>query len=882
MSINLPSVYEPDQVEDRIYQFWLDGDFFKARSKKGEQYTVVIPPPNVTGSLHMGHALNNTIQDVLVRWRRMQGFDTLWLPGTDHAGIATQNKVEEHLAEEGLTRHDLGREKFLERAWSWKEEYHTRILKQLYKLGVSCDWSRERFTLDQGCSRAVREVFVSLYERGLIYRGNYMINWCTRCHTAISDIEVEHEEKPSTLTHITYPGVDWEGSIAVATTRPETMLGDTAVAVNPEDERYRDLVGRKVLLPLMNREIPIIADEYVDPAFGSGAVKITPAHDPNDFEIGLRHELDVIVAIGDDGKMTPQMGVYAGMDRYEARQAVISDLERDSYLQNIEDYSHSVGHCQRCGTEIEPFLSLQWFVRMEPLAEPAIKVVKEGKINFVPERFTKPYLQWMENIRDWCISRQIWWGHRIPAWYCSCGEMVVARQDPASCPSCGGDSLKQDPDVLDTWFSSALWPFSTLGWPDQTSDLEHYFPTNVLVTGYDIITFWVARMIFMSLDFMGKIPFSHVSVHGLVRDAQGRKMSKSLGNGVDPLEVIDQFGADTLRFTLITGQAPGSDQRFRYENVEASRNFSNKIWNASRYVLMNLGDVRPAAMLPSDLERCDRWILDRYNTVVVRATELLEKYELGEAARNVYDFLWGDFCDWYIEFSKLGLYGEVEAARERSKAVLYYVLERTLRLLHPFMPFISEEIWQHLTRSGGDTSLSVAPWPRFDKQLVDESARVEMGLVMDIIHAVRNLRQEIGLARGTSSTVILRAPREIMAVLEQERTIMEKLSWAGNIKLRGEEEEKPAQALSALTGSVEVYLPLGGVIDLEQECARLQKELQEIDGELKKTLGKLGNEQFMQRAPQEVVEKEQRKEEEYNQKRGKLLQRLEEMEKLRG
>ncbi len=883
MSINLPSVYEPEKVEDRIYQFWLDGEYFRAQRKAGQKtYSMVIPPPNVTGSLHMGHALNNTIQDVLIRWRRMQGFDTLWLPGSDHAGIATQNKVEEHLAEEGLSRYDLGREKFLERSWSWKEEYHTRILKQLYKLGVSCDWSRERFTLDEGCSRAVREVFVSLYERDLIYRGNYMINWCTRCHTAISDIEVEHEEKPSMLAHIRYPGVGWEGSIVVATTRPETMLGDTAVAVNPEDDRYRDLIGRKVLLPLMKREIPIIADTYVDPAFGSGAVKITPAHDPNDFEIGRRHDLEVIVAIGDDGKMTEQMGPYAGLDRYAARQAVLDDLKRDGYLQNIEDYTHSVGHCQRCGTEIEPFFSLQWFVRMPPLAEPAVRAVKEEKIKFVPERFTKSYLFWMENIRDWCISRQIWWGHRIPAWYCPCGEMIVARQNPASCPSCGGDKLEQDPDVLDTWFSSALWPFSTLGWPEQTPDLQHYFPTSVLVTGYDIITFWVARMIFMSLDFMGEIPFSHVSVHGLVRDAQGRKMSKSLGNGVDPLEVIDQFGADTLRFTLITGQAPGSDQRFRHESVEASRNFSNKIWNASRFVLMNLEDYKPAATLPSGLERRDRWILDRYNAVVARSTELLEAYELGEAARAVYEFLWGDFCDWYIELSKLGLYGEVEEARERTRAVLAYVLERTLRLLHPFMPFISEEIWQHLPRNGTESALVVAPWPTFTAELVDEDARGEMEMVMAVIHAVRNLRQEIGLTRSTNSPVILRAPQRLRSVLEEERPFMEKLSWAGEITLRDEAGEKPGQALSALAGAVEVYLPLQGVIDLDQECTRLQKELREIEADQKKALAKLNNKQFIQKAPPEVVEKEKRKEEECSQKREKLLVRLKEMEQLRG
>ncbi|HAP32657.1 MAG TPA: valine--tRNA ligase, partial [Firmicutes bacterium] len=797
--------------------------------------------------------------------------------GTDHAGIATQNKVEEHLAAEGLSRHDLGREKFLERAWRWKDEYHARILKQLHKLGVSCDWSRERFTLDEGCSQAVREVFVSLYERGLIYRGNYMINWCTRCHTAISDIEVEHEEKPSMLAHISYPGVGWEGSVTVATTRPETMLGDTAIAVNPEDPRYRELIGRKVLLPLLNREIPVIADAYVDPAFGSGAVKITPAHDPNDFEIGTRHNLAVVVAIDTDGIITEEMGPYAGMDRYEARRAVLTDLEKGGYLLKIEDYTHAVGHCQRCGTEIEPFYSLQWFVRMQPLTGPAIKVVTDGKIKFVPERFTRAYLHWMENIRDWCISRQIWWGHRIPAWYCPCGEMIVARTDPSRCPSCGGEELTQDPDVLDTWFSSALWPFSTMGWPARTPDLQHYFPTSVLVTGYDIITFWVARMIFMSIDFMEDIPFPHVSVHGLVRDALGRKMSKSLGNGVDPLEVIDRFGADTLRFTLITGQAPGSDQRFRHENVEASRNFSNKIWNASRYVLMNLEDYRPDGTLPPGLQRRDRWILDRYNEVVAKTTELLAEYELGEAARAVYDFLWSDFCDWYIEMSKLGLYGEEGEARERSRAVLCFVLERTLQLLHPFMPFISEEIWQHLPRSGTVHALIVAPWPCFAPEMVDEHARREMGLIMEVIHAVRNLRQEMGLSRGTDSPVVIRAPQHLLEMMEEERTLMERLSGAGKFTLRRDDGEKPEQALSALAGEIEIYLPLQGVLDLEQERARLQKELQYIEGELQKSLAKLENGQFTQKAPPEVVAKERRKEEECRQKRDKLLLRLQEL-----
>ncbi len=883
MGFDLPSVYDPKQVEEKIYQLWLDGGYFKApRKDKQKTYTIVIPPPNVTGSLHMGHALNNTIQDVLIRWRRMQGYDTLWLPGTDHAGIATQNKVEEHILAEGKTRHDIGREKFLERSWEWKEEYHGRILEQLFKLGVSCDWSRERFTMDEGCSRAVREVFVSLYEQGLIYRDDYMINWCVRCNTALSDIEVEHEDKDSSLTHMRYPGVGWNGHITVATTRPETMLGDTAVAVHPEDERYLDLVGKTVLLPLMNREIPIIADEYVDPSFGSGAVKITPAHDINDFEIGLRHSLERISAIGEDGKMTEETGRFAGLDRLEARQKVTEELEKAGLLEKVEAYSHSVGQCQRCAKEIESLVSLQWFVRMQPLAEPAIEVVNNGRIRYVPERFTRMYLNWMENIRDWCISRQIWWGHRIPAWYCPCGELIVSREDPTSCPSCSGNRLEQDPDVLDTWFSSALWPFSTLGWPEQTPDLLHYYPTSVLVTGYDIITFWVARMIFMSLHFMEDIPFSDVCIHGLVRDAQGRKMSKSLGNGVDPLEVIDEYGSDTLRFTLITGQAPGNDQRFRYDNVEASRNFANKIWNASRYLLMNLHDEHPGP-LQAALNRHDRWILDRYNTAVKQATRLLEKYELGEAARSVYEFLWRDFCDWYIELSKIPIFGEDEAEKQGARAVLHYVLEKTLRLLHPFMPFITETIWQSMPRTGEEgAALITARWPEPRPELEDEEARRELDLVMEVIRAIRNLRSEFNIPPGQKSPAILRTPQEEGRILVEESTVMERLAWAHPVEVRALQDEKPARALTALVGNIEVYLPLEGVIDLEQEITRLEKARQDLEKDLEKVSAKLGNDNFLQRAPEDVVEKERSKERELSSRQGKLVKQMDELKKLTG
>ena len=670
----LAPVYSPAEVEDKIYRTWLDRQYFRASGDPDkESFTIVIPPPNVTGSLHMGHALDNTIQDILIRRKRMQGFDTLWLPGTDHAGIATQIKVEDHLAEEGVSRHDLGREKFINKVWEWKEEYHGRITRQLQKLGFSCDWSRERFTMDEGCSRAVREVFVSLYESGLLYRGDYIINWCPRCHTALSDIEVEHEDREGTLTYICYPVSGSAEHIVVATTRPETMLGDTAVAVHPKDARYTHLVGKKVLLPLLEREIPVVADDYVDPEFGSGAVKITPCHDSNDFAVAGRHDLPLVTVIAEDGTMTAAAGRYAGLDRFEARKAVLADLEKAGLTLKVETHTHAVGHCQRCHAAIEPLLSKQWFVRMKPLAKPAMEKVVNGEISFVPERFTRVYLGWLENIRDWCISRQIWWGHRIPAWYCGCGEVMVSREDLASCPHCGGE-LRQDEDVLDTWFSSALWPFSTLGWPEKTTDLAHFYPTSVLVTGYDIVFFWVARMIFMGLEFMRDSPFHTVYIHGLVRDALGRKMSKSLGNGVDPLEVIAEYGADTLRFALVTGQAPGNDLRFRQENVDNSRNFANKIWNVSRFVLMNLGEYDGAPVDLSALSDPDAWILHRYNVTVLEVNRLMDRYELGEAARVIYEFLWGDFCDWYVEMSKIPLYRGSEGTGQQVRAVLTLVL----------------------------------------------------------------------------------------------------------------------------------------------------------------------------------------------------------------
>lgn len=887
----LPPVYDPAVVEKRRYQFWLQGEYFRAGGRDGEEtFTIVIPPPNVTGSLHMGHALNNTIQDVLIRWRRMQGYDTLWLPGCDHAGIATQNVVEKHLAEEGLNSRDLGREAFLERVWQWKGRYHARITEQLHRLGVSCDWSRERFTLDEGCSKAVRKVFVDLYRRELIYRGDYMINWCPRCSTALSDIEVEHEDQSSTLTHIRYPLADGDGYIIVATTRPESMLGDTGVAVHPDDERYRKLIGRKVILPLMNREIPIVADDYVDPSFGSGAVKVTPAHDPNDLAISLRHNLEILSIINESARMTDAAGPYAGMDRFECRKKVVEDLQALGLVEKIEAYNHSLGHCQRCSTVVEPLISRQWFVKMKPLAEPALAAVRQEDTTFVPARFTRIYYQWLENIRDWCISRQLWWGHRIPAWYCSCGEVIVDFEDPVRCPSCGSGSLEQDPDVLDTWFSSALWPFSTLGWPDETPDLKRYFPTSVLVTGYDIIFFWVARMMFTSLAFLEEVPFHTVYITGLVRDFLGRKMSKSLGNGIDPLEVIENYGADTLRFTLITGQAPGNDQRFRQENVEAGRNFSNKIWNVSRFVLMNLSAAETGEPethpldpqnLPPGINRADRWILHRFNETVREATSLLETYELGEAARVIYDFLWNDFCDWYVEFSKQTLYTQDpdEAEKEekrRTRSILAYVLDGVMRLLHPFMPFISEEIWQYLPHRDAP-ALVISSWPQVHLELNFPEAAGEMALVQEVIRSVRSLRSQVNLPPGRKAKVLLRASGQAAVSLEQERHHLARLAFAEPVEIDAA-AAKPQQTLTAIIGdTVEAYLPLAGVIDLSAEIARLEKELAQVITELRQAQGKLQNPGFLKKAPPEVVAKEQFRREESLSKQAKLEARLREL-----
>lgn len=885
MQAGLLKVYDPAGTEQKWYEYWeKQGYFHQEVDPTRKPFCIVIPPPNVTGQLHMGHAWDNTLQDILIRWHRMLGDNTLWVPGTDHAGIATQAKVEEALAAEGLTKYDLGREAFVERVWAWKEEYGGRIVNQLKRLGSSCDWQRLRFTMDEGCSRAVREVFVSLYEKGLIYRDNRIINYCPHCNTTLSDIEVEHQERQGNLWHIRYPLADGSGEITVATTRPETMLGDTAVAVHPEDERYQHLIGRTVILPLMNREIPIIADEYVDREFGSGAVKVTPAHDPNDYEMGLRHNLPNITVIGKDGKMTEEAGVYAGLERYEARKRVVADLEAAGYLVAVADHSHAVGECYRCGTVVEPLISKQWFVKMAPLAEPAIEVVKTGKIRFIPERFAKIYLNWVENIRDWCISRQLWWGHRIPVWYCQdCGEVIVSREDPTSCP-CGSTNLEQDPDVLDTWFSSALWAFSTLGWPEKTPELAHFYPTSVLVTGFDIIFFWVARMIFMGLEFAEDIPFHEVFIHGLMRDAQGRKMSKSLGNGIDPLEVIEEYGADALRFSIVTGVAPGYDMRFRIEQVEASRNFANKIWNAARFTLMNLADYADGLLSAEELvalplELPDQWILDRYAWVAAEVNRQLGRYDLGEAARVLYDFIWGDFCDWYIELVKGRLYDKsTPESKKVAQAVLTYVLEGTMRLLHPFMPFITEEIWQNL-KVGGETIMTAA-YPQRESVLSFPEATQTMTAFIEVVRAIRNARVEAEVPLGKRIEAILLVDDRLLADFAALEAEFSALAGLARLTILPAQSAKPEKALSALAAGVEIYLPLAGMLDVEKELERLNKERERLLQEVARAEQKLANEAFISKAPAAVVENERAKLAAYKADLAKVEERISEVESL--
>lgn len=862
MKKELPKVYEPREVEGRVYEMWeKNGCFEGHRDPDKRPFTIVMPPPNVTGQLHMGHAMDCTLQDILIRFKRMQGYAALWVPGTDHAGIATQIKVEEELRKsEGLTRYDLGREKFLERVWDWKHKFGNRIVEQQKKLGASCDWSRARFTMDEGLSNAVRHVFVSLYNKGLIYKGSRIINWCPHCVTALSDAEVEYKEKPGHLWHIRYPIAGEEGRyVTVATTRPETMLGDTGVAVNPEDGRYRDIVGKKCILPLVNKEIPIVADAYVDMEFGTGCVKMTPAHDPNDFEVGLRHNLESIRVLDDNGKVVEGYGRYSGMDRYEARKAIVADLEEQGYLVKVEEHTHNVGTCYRCGTDVEPIISAQWFVKMEPLAREALRVVNDGEVKFVPDRFSKIYTNWMENVHDWCISRQLWWGHRIPAWTCEdCGGMTVSETDPTECQHCHSTHIRQEEDVLDTWFSSALWPFSTLGWPDESSeDFKYFYPTDVLVTGYDIIFFWVARMIFSACEHTGKPPFHTVFIHGLVRDDKGRKMSKSLGNGIDPLEMADQYGADALRFNLITGNSPGNDMRFYTERCEAMRNFANKIWNASRFLMMNLAIDR--CELPDRLELEDKWILSKLNSVIPEVTENMERYELGVAAQKVYDFIWDSYCDWYIELTKTRLQGEDEDSKLRAQQVLCYVLTETLKLLHPFMPFITEEIWQALPHSGD--YLMLQQWPQHRAELDFPEEEKAMELIMDAIRGVRARRAEMNVPPSKKAQLTVSTLER--AVFEQGIPFLKRLAYASDVTVEGVADAGSDDAMTAqgmvtvTTHAARLFMPLAELVDLEKEKARIEKELKKNRAELDKLEAKLGNPGFVNKAPAHVVEAEQ-------------------------
>ena len=876
MPKELEKQYNPKNVEDRIYKSWLDAKYFHAKREPGKKtYTIVIPPPNITGQLHMGHALDNTLQDILIRYHRMAGYDTLWVPGTDHASIATEAKIVEAMKKEGLTKEDIGREKFLERAWAWKAQYGGRIIEQLKKMGSSCDWDRERFTLDEGCSKAVNEVFCNLYEKGLIYRGERIINWCPHCLTSISDAEVEYEEQAGHFWHLRYPFKDGSGYLELATTRPETLLGDTAVAVNPNDERYKDVVGKTLILPLVHREIPVVADDYVEMDFGTGVVKITPAHDPNDFEVGLRHNLEVINVLTPDAKITDDYPKYAGMDRYEARKAIVEDLKAEGALVEIEDYSHNVGTCYRCGTTVEPRVSKQWFVKMKPLAGPAIDAVKNGDTRFIPQRFEKVYFHWLENIRDWCISRQLWWGHRIPAWYCAdCGEITVSRTAPTACAHCGSKNIEQDPDTLDTWFSSALWPFSTLGWPDETEDYKHYYPTNTLVTGYDIIPFWVMRMMFSGLEQTGQVPFDTVLIHGLVRDAQGRKMSKSLGNGIDPLEIIDKYGADALRFTLATGNSPGNDMRFSDERVEASRNFANKIWNAARFILMNLPENEPAPYIPQALAIEDKWILSQYNTLVSGVTDSLEKFELGMAVQKLYDFIWDVFCDWYIEIAKIRLNGDDEDKKATVRAVLVYVMSNTLKLLHPFMPFITEEIWQTLPHTG--ESIMISDWPKADSALNFVAEEAEMSRIMTAIKAVRNRRAEMNVAPSKKAKIFIETA--YADTFSKGTVFFKRLASASEVEVAAHFDDMDS-AVSIITESARLYIPMDELVDFKAELARLNKEKAGVQKELDFVNNKLNNENFVNKAPAAVVEGQRQAKAQLEEKMALILESIEKIEK---
>ncbi len=850
MSKELAKQYNPAEVEDRTYKFWCDNKYFHAEVDKTKKpYTIVIPPPNITGQLHMGHALDNTLQDILIRWRRMQGYDALWLPGTDHASIATEAKIVEAMRKEGVTKEEIGRDEFLKRAWAWKDQYGSRIIEQLKKMGSSCDWDRERFTMDEGCSKAVKEVFVNLYNKGLIYQGKRMVNWCPHCRTTISDAEVEYEDQAGHFWHLRYPFKDGSGYVELATTRPETMLGDTAVAVNPNDERYKDIIGKTLILPIVHREIPVVADDYVDIEFGTGVVKITPAHDPNDYEVGLRHNLEIIDVMTDDGHIAEGWGKYSGMDRYECRKEIVKDLEAEGALIKIEDYSHNVGTCYRCHSTIEPRLSKQWFVKMEPLAKPAIDVVKNGEVKFVPERFSKIYYHWMENIKDWCISRQLWWGHRIPAYYCQdCGEVIVSKEDVKKCPKCGSTHVEQDPDTLDTWFSSALWPFSTLGWPDKTPELEYFYPTNTLVTGYDIIFFWVARMIFSAVEHTGKVPFDTVLIHGLVRDAQGRKMSKSLGNGIDPLEVIAEYGADALRFTLATGNSPGNDMRFSDDKVKASRNFANKLWNAARFVLMYLGDDYKFEGLPKELALEDKWIISKVNTLAKDVTANLEKFELGVAIQKLYDFIWDVFCDWYIEISKIRLQSGDGA--DTAKAVLVYVLTDILKLLHPFMPFITEEIYQAIPH---DTeSIMISKWVEYDDALNFAAEEEHVEKIMAAVRAIRNRRAEMNIPPSRKAAVYVET--QDTDTFNYGAEFIKRLAYAGDVTV-AESFDNLGNVVTIVTESAKIYIPMGELVDFEAERKRLEKDLAAARDKLDFINKKISNPGFVNKAPENVVNK---------------------------
>lgn len=875
---NIPKNYDPKEFEDRIYKMWEDGGYFKAKiDPSREPYSIVLPPPNITGQLHMGHALDHTLQDILIRWKRMQGYNTLWQPGTDHASIATEVKVVERVKEqEGLTKEELGREEFLKRAWAWKEEFGGRIVEQMKKLGDSCDWEKERFTMDEGCNEAVTEFFIKLYEQGHIYRGNRIINWCVDCKTSLSDAEVEHDEVSGNFYHVIYKVKDSDETIEIATTRPETILGDTAVAVNKEDERYKHLIGKTLILPILNREIPVIEDDYVDMEFGTGAVKITPAHDPNDFEVGQRHSLPQLIVMNEDGTMNEKAGKYEGMTRFECRKAIVKDLDDMGQLVKVKEHTHNVGHCYRCNNVVEPLVSKQWFVKMKDLAKPAIDALENKDLELVPDRFDKTYMNWLENIRDWCISRQLWWGHRIPAYYCQdCDEIMVSREKPNQCIKCKSFDLRQDEDVLDTWFSSALWPFSTLGWPKMTREINHFYPTSTLVTGYDIIFFWVIRMVFSSLFIMDEVPFKHVFIHGLVRDSEGRKMSKSLGNGIDPLEIIDTYGADALRFTLATGNSPGNDMRFHMEKVESSRNFANKIWNASRFIFMHLENMENKSFVREDvepyLELSDKWIISRVNTLSNEMTENMEKFELGIAVGKVYDFAWSEFCDWYIELVKARLFSDDESTKKAAMYTLLYVLKKILKLLHPFMPFITEEIWSYI---GEDKAIIVSDWPVYKDEDNFKSEEDDMQIIVNAIRNIRNVRAEMNVPPSKKAKLIVLSEGKSKTALEKGHDYFINLASASSVSYVGDEKEVPEDAMSAVIEGAKLFMPMDELVDFAKELERLEKEKAKLEGEIKRVAGKLSNEGFIKKAPQSLIDEEKGKQSKFEDMYRAVIERL--------